>query len=352
MAKCGIKAIDDFFNGGTASPILTGSTDRQAVGLVQDLLSIAGVKGMPGASSPNYGSFGPTTTKAVRDYQKSKGLPLHADASVASVDLETLKSLVGSEATSPFACGGYVSLALDVPFTGLLRVMTITMIFEGGGKFTAFNANTDGAGLSFGLIQWAQKPGRLNELLRAFRDDAPDAYLNVLCGGDAALASGLINHTAKANGGVVKATGATTDPRFDLIREPWAGRFRRAGLDRALQRVQVTTAIDAFASSLKILKGFAPEIRSERGVAFMLDVANQFGDGGAKRVTAAVRAARPGVFADESKLLVAIENETVARVTAQFAGKRNGAAIIQSTKNRRVAFRTTALLFDAPFDPS
>lgn len=352
MAKSGIDSIDAFFNGGAASPIMTGSTDRQAVGLVQDLLSIAGVKGMPNASSPNYGSFGPATTKAVRDFQQSKGLPLNPDAKIASIDAATLKALSEADAVSPFACGGYVSLGLGVPFTGLLRVMIITMIFEGGGKFTAFNANTDKAGLSFGLIQWAQRPGRLNELLRAFRDEEPEAFVSILAGGDAALAQGLINHTAKLNGGVVKATGVTTDPKFDLIKEPWAGRFRRAGLDRRLQRVQVTAATKAFTDSLKFMKGYAPEIRSERGAAFMLDLANQHGDGGAKKIVAAVRASKPGVFADESKLLIAIENESVARVSAQFAGKKNGTAIIQSTKNRREAFRTTTLLSDAPFDPS
>jgi hypothetical protein len=252
---------------------------------------------------------------------------------------------------SPFACGGYLALTLDVPFTGLLRMMAVTMIFEGGGKFTAFNANTDKAGLSFGLIQWAQRPGRLNELLRAFRDKAPAAFVNILGGGDAALAENLIKHTAKANGGV-NANGVTTDPKFDLIRDPWAARFKRAGLDPALQRVQVTTAIDAFTLSLKLLKGFAPEVRTERGVAFMLDVANQFGDGGAKGVVAAVRAAKPGVFADEPKLLLAIQNETVARITAKFGGGLNGADIIASTRNRREAFRTTKLLNDLPFDPS
>ena len=351
MAKCGIRAIDDLFNGGAASPLQTGSTDRQAVGLVQDLLSVAGVKGMPGASSPNYGLFGSSTTRAVRDFQTARGLSLHPNAAVAAVDGETLKALAGANAVSPFACGGYLALALDVPFSGLLRMMTVTMIFEGGGKFTAFNANTDGAGLSFGLIQWAQRPGRLNELLRAFRDQAPAAYTGVLCGGDAALADGLIKHTAKPNGGVTPK-GVTTDPKFDLIRDPWAARFKRAGLDRALQGVQVKTAIDAFERSLRILSGFAPEVRTERGVAFMLDVANQFGDAGAKRVTAAVRAAKPAVFADESKLLLAIQNETVARVTAQFTGKPNAAAIIASTRNRREAFRTTTLLNDLPFDPS
>ncbi|HYY98828.1 MAG TPA: hypothetical protein VE642_09575, partial [Pyrinomonadaceae bacterium] len=284
--------------------------------------------------------------------QKSHGLPLHPDVNVASVDAATLKALVGADAVSPFACCGYVSLALDVPFTGLLRVMTITMLFEGGGKFTAFNANTDGAGLSFGLIQWAQKPGRLNELLGAFRDAEPQVFANVLGGGDAALAAALVKHTAKPNGGVSKATGATTDPKFDLIHEPWAGRFRRAGMNRALQRVQVTTAIKDFTDSLKMLKGFAPEIRSERGVAFMLDLANQHGDGGAKKIVAAVRAAHPGVFGDEAKLMLALENESVARVTAQHGGAKNGPAIIQSTRSRRDAFRTTPALSDAPFDPS
>lgn len=351
MARCGIQAIDELFDGGAAAPLLTGSTDRQAVGLVQDLLSIAGTNGMPGESSPNYGLFGPTTTRAVRDFQRARGLALHPDEKVASVDTETLKALAAAVAVSPFACRGYLALALDVPFTGLLRVMTVTMMFEGGGKFTAFNANTDGAGLSYGLIQWAQRPGRLNELLRAFRADAPSAYVNVICGGDAALGNGLVNHTAKPNGGVT-SKGVTTDPKFDLIRDPWAARFKRAGLDRALQRVQVTTAIDAFEFSLGKLRDFAPEIRTERGVAFMLDVANQFGDAGAKKVVAAVRAAKPSVFADESKLLLAIENETVAIITSRFTGKPHAADIIASTRNRREAFRTTKLLNDLPFDPS
>lgn len=350
MAKCGIKAIDDFFDGG-ASPILTGSTDTQAVGLVQDLLSAAGVKGMPNASSPNYGRFGPTTTKAVREFQQSRGLPLNPDAAVASIDAETLRALAAADSVSPVACCGYISLALDIPFTGLLRVMTITMIFEGGGKFTALNLNTDRAGLSYGLIQWAQKPGRLKELLAAFRDDAPEAFVRIFGEGNAALADGLVRHTGKPNGGV-RDDGVTTDAAFDLIREPWVGRFRRAGLDRALQRVQVTTAVEAFEASLKMMKGFAPEIRTERGVAFMLDVANQFGDGGAKQIVNAVRAAQPAAFADEARLLRAIEDESVRRVTAKFTGKKNGAAIIQSTKNRREAFRTTPLLTEAVFEPS
>ncbi|HVF67270.1 MAG TPA: peptidoglycan-binding domain-containing protein [Pyrinomonadaceae bacterium] len=352
MAKCGIEAIDDFFNGGGASPLLTGSADRQAVGLVQDLLAVSGVNGMPAADSPNYGSFGPATTKAVRAFQQSKGLPLHPDAAVASIDAATLKALAEPDAVNPFACGGYVSLALDIHFTGLLRVMVVTMLFEGGGKFTAFNANTDRAGLSFGLIQWAQRPGRLVELLHAFKAAEPQAFVQTFGGGDASLADALIKHTAKPNGGVDAATGVTKDEKFNLIKEPWAGRFKRAGLSRALQRVQVTTAIEAFDSSLKLMKNFAPEIRSERGVAFMLDLANQHGDGGAKKLVDAVRDAKPSVFADEAKLLLAVENESVALMQARHGAKQNGAAIVQSTRNRRVAFRTTKLLSDTPFDPS
>jgi peptidoglycan hydrolase-like protein with peptidoglycan-binding domain len=353
MARCGIKAIDDFFDGSDAAPLVTGSSDRLAVGLVQDLLSAGGVKGMPNASSPNYGTFGPGTTKAVRAFQQSQGLPVlpAGDETVANIDAATVKALADANAVSPVACCGYISLALDLPFTGLLRVMSITMLFEGGGKFTAQNHNTDGAGLSYGLIQWAQKPGRLNELLRAFQSIEPQVFVNIFGGGNQALADGLVNHTAKPNGGVNSA-GATTDAAFDLIREPWTGRFNSAGLDRALQRVQVTTAVTAFTKSMNMLKGFAPEIRTERGIAFMLDLANQHGDGGAKSIVNAVRAAQPAVFNDESRLLLAIENESVRRVTSQFAGKKNGTAIIQSTKNRRESFRTTPMLSDAVFDPN
>jgi len=66
-----------------------------------------------------------------------------------------------------------------------------------------------------------------------------------------------------------------------------------------VQLVQVDAAIAAFNKSMIALQAVAPMIRSERGIAFMLDVANQHGDGGAKSIIQKVKtgAPKPTVFA-------------------------------------------------------
>ncbi|MEK6303035.1 MAG: peptidoglycan-binding domain-containing protein [Acidobacteriota bacterium] len=338
MAKCGIPRIDQLIAGQDVLAVGNDPQDRAAAGLVQDLLAGQGISGMPGVMEESHASFGPKTTAAVQQFQQSKGLPASG-----KVDAATLKALVDSPATRPTACLGYLTLVLDFEATSMLRVMSLTTLFEGAGRFAAFNANTDKAGLSFGLIQWAQKPLRLNELLRKFQSSQPQAFVNVLADGDAARAQGLIAHTAKTRGGT-NTNGSTTDPGFDLVKEPWAGRFKKAALDRALQAVQVTAALDAFNASFRQFQNFAPQIKSERGVAFMLDVANQHGDGGAKGIFQTVNQAEPGL--SEPNLLTAIENEAVRRVSSQFGVGSNEA---KSTHNRREAFRTTPLLSDAPF---
>ncbi len=346
MTTCGIPSIDGLFAGGGTAPIVTGAPDRDAVGLIQDLLSGQGFAGMPELTSTSRGVFGPATTQAIRSFQERAGLPAAPpdDLAVGTVDAATLRALVDTPATRPIACRGYLSLVLDFPFTGLLRVMSLTTIFEGGGKFTAQNRNTDKAGLSFGLIQWAQSPGRLNELLRAFQKTHPARFIELLGGGDANLAQRLVAHTAKPRGGTDDA-GRTTDRAFDLTHDPWTTRFHAAGLDRDLQRTQVDAALRAFDDSLTQIRAFAPQVRSERGIAFLLDVANQHGDGGARSLFAAV--ARPGQ--SEAELLAAMEEESVRRVAAKFGA---GSDAAQSTRSRRRTFRTTTFLSDEPFDPS
>jgi peptidoglycan hydrolase-like protein with peptidoglycan-binding domain len=338
MALTGILRIDQLFEGQSLQPIGTGDPDREAVGIIQDFLIGHGFTNLPGLLGRARGQFGPLTTTAVRTFQKNNGLP-----ETGAVDRPTLQTFVVVPATKPLASRGYLTLVLDFIFSGMTRLMSLTTQFEAAGLFAALNRNTDKAGLSFGLIQWAQKPGRLNEILRAFQAVQPQLFLQIFGGGDAALAQGLINHTAKSNGGVNKQ-GQTTDPQFDLIAEPWVGRFRQAALNRDLQRVQVDTALNAFRTSFQRLQGFAPQIQSERGVAFMLDLANQHGDGGAKSIFTKVQ--KPGL--SEAALLLAMQNESVARVRAQFG---DGPEVI-STQNRREAFRTSPLLSDNPFNPA
>jgi hypothetical protein len=229
----------------------------------------------------------------------------------------------------------------------MLRVMSITTEFEGGGRFGAQNRNTDRAGLSYGLIQWAQKPGRLHDIVSAFQTEEPQLFASIFGDGDANLAQRMVAHTKKANGGV-NANGTTTDPAFNLISNPWTGRFSRAALDPAMEKVQVRTALAAFNRSFQLLQGFASGvITSERGVAFMLDVANQHGDGGARNIFQTVHQAQPNLSG--AGLLDALTNESVRRVAAQFGANSPEA---KSTRNRRDAFRLSPLLSDAIFNPA
>lgn len=332
-----MRKIDELLSGADASPLAAGSPDREAVGIVQDLLTVHGHTGLPGVRSQAYGIFGPRTQRRVREFQHSCGL-----RESGAVDRATLVKMIDSPAKSPQASRGYLSLVLDYAFTGMVRLVSLTSQFEALGLFGAINRNTDRAGLSFGLIQWAQKPGRLNELLLALHTEQPDRFIEIFGGGDVSIAQGLIAHTAKQDGGV-DSSGHTADMSFDLIAEPWLGRFRNAALDRHFQRVQVNVAIAAFESSIQRLKTDAPEIRSERAVAFMLDLANQHGDGGARSI---YRAATQSVAGDTSEaLLLALGQESVRRVRAQFG---DGTETV-STLYRREAFRTSPLLSDQEF---
>jgi hypothetical protein len=329
MAASGIPRIDRLFGPGDAVPIGPDDPDVDAVAVVQDFLIGHAFPGLPGVLSAGRGRFGPKTTEAVRTFQQSHGLP-----PTSAVDRSTLQAFVGTPAPRPLVARGYVTLVLDIAFAGIVRLMSLTAQFEGAGFFGAFNANTDKAGLSFGLIQWAQKPGRLRELLQAFQIAEPALFVQIFGGGDPAVAQGLIAHTAKPGGGVDQ-NGGTTDPHFDLIAEPWRSRFNRVALSREFQHAQITLATQAFEASLHRIRTYATTIRSERGLAFMLDLANQFGDGGARSIFQKV--AQPGL--SEGQTLIALEAESVARITPAFAA---------STRNRREAFRTIALLSDDP----
>jgi peptidoglycan hydrolase-like protein with peptidoglycan-binding domain len=342
MARTGIAAIDQLVEGQNAAPIGSGHPDREAVGILQDLLIGHGFKELPGILGTSRGVFGQKTAAAVRAFQQRQRLP-----ESGTVDRSTLQGLIEVPAENPIASRGYLTLVLDLLFTGMVRLASLTSQFEGAGRFAVLNLNTDRAGLSFGLIQWAQKPGRLNEILRAFQSAQLQPFVQIFGDGDQALATGLITHTSKSNGGV-NDNGQTTDAKFDLIKEPWVSRFRAAGRDPALQRAQIDTALTDFRTSLQRLQAFAPQIRSERGVAFMLDLANQHGDGGAKSIFTKVQ--RPGM--SEAELLTAVENESVARVREQFKNHANGESIVASTQSRREAFRTSPLLSDAVFNPA
>ena len=335
MARTGFSQIDVLLDGASSALLAPDSCTPETVGFLQDMLIGQNFRRLPGPLGPARGTFGPRTADAINEFQRTRNLPV-----TGTVDAATLRALAAPGWPNPIACCGYLALVLEVAFEGMVRLVSITSQFEGAGRFTAINRNTDKAGLSFGLIQWAQKPGRLHELLRAFQSRQPELFLDIFADGDVMLAEALIAHTARTRGGTDN-TGATVDPRFDLIRPPWDERFLEAGRNRELQRVQLDLAVSDFSKSFTRLQLEVPGIRSERGVAFLLDLANQHGDDGARGIIRSVR--RPGL--SEGDLLEAMQRESVTRVRAQFGEGPE----VESTRNRRDAFRTSAVLSDDTF---
>jgi peptidoglycan hydrolase-like protein with peptidoglycan-binding domain len=335
MATSGISRIDALWTDPAAPPLAPGDADAAAVGALQDLLIAQGAK-LPGILDTAHGKYGPATTEALKQFQSA-----HGTAATGALNHDMLHSLVETPPVSPIASQTYLTLALDMPWTGFTRLVALTARFEAGGKFTARNRNTDRAGLSYGILQWAQKPGRLAGLLRAFQRAQPDKFVAIFGVGDSAIATGLIAHVGKPNGGV-NDLGQTTDPNFDLIDDAWNARFMDAGRDPGFQRVQIQQAVNAYTDSLAIVRSAAPLAQSERALAFLLDVANQHGDGGMRSICKAV------IVPDmtETAFLEAAQNESVRRLTAQFGAKSDET---QSTVERRETFRTTPLLSDRPF---
>lgn len=331
MASSGIKRIDDLFQG-SGAPIGPGEADREAVGAIHDLLIGLGYQELPGPLASDRGIYGSRTEAAVRGFRSTNGL-----GDSGSVDSPALRRMVEIEAPEAIVSRTYLALVLDVPFDPMTNVLGFTAVMEGQGKFTALNANTDGAGLSFGIIQWAQKPGRLAEILAAFQQADPAQFIRVFGDSDSAIAQSLLDHTRKSGGGV-NAQGLTTDPAFNLIAEPWLSRFRQAGRLKQFQVAQVRTAVTAFRSFYLKLRRFAPSLASERGIAFMLDLANQHGESGARSIFTKVY--RPGI--SEGDLLRAMAAESVTRVKDPFRA---------GTQKRRECFLETALLADSPFSP-
>ena len=329
IGKSDIAYLDDLLTGSGGKTIGQGA-DAVAIGAIQDLLTGQGFPGLPTVLSGPYGTWNQKTTSALQVFQKQRNLPISTD-----VDRSVLRALIETPAIDARASRAYLSMVLQLPFSGLEKILSLVSQMEGAGKFGALNRNTDRAGLSFGLIQWAQRPGRLVDVLLAMSKADGERFVAIFGGGEPGVADALIAYCRRPNGGVNPGTGAATDGAFNLIEEPWLGRFRQAAALVPFQRAQVQAALDAFTKSRARVLQFAPNLVSERALGFMLDVANQFGDAGVENLYSITHHA--GMR--ENEILEAMADETVARVSDQLKA---------GVRARRDRFLQTAFLSDQP----
>lgn len=157
------------------------------------------------------------------------------------------------------------------------RVITRTSAREGG--YDAINPNTDGAGLSFGILQWTQSTGNLGKLLTAMWATDSATFERIF-----GPSSRTLIDTLRA-GGVRSVGGAYP------WQEPWASRFRTAGRTPILQRGQEEMAkVDPhMQAALDVAKRL--NVMTERSMAIFFDTAVQQGPNGAKSIAEAARTA-------------------------------------------------------------
>jgi hypothetical protein len=339
MAKTNIEKIDNLFEKADESPITeeNAGSFESAIGIVQELLTCQGYKRMPSETLSSYGKFGKATKDNLKKFRIKHDLQ-KADGKL-EIDHETLRRLAQEPAISPRASRGYLALAMDVEITGLVRILSFVTLAEGAGKFDAFNANTDTQGLSYGIIQWAQRPKRLAEIVSAYQTGEATLFVSEF----GATGADMITHTKKRNGGIKRPSGETTDKKFDLIRNPWKDRFTNAARSVPFQKIQVTTALAAFTAAIADLRTYATKIRSQRGYGFMLDLGNQHGVPGAKRIYNKVVKTEM----NEDEALKAMQDESHRRVKVQYGDDSKEA---RATLERRELFRTTTLLSTGDFN--
>jgi hypothetical protein len=329
VVKCGNLTIDGLLAGNPSVRPLFPGDNAPAIGYLQDLLRGHGYKFLPDPRATAWGSYGSETSMAVTDYRRKHGLDPSKDRAGSGL----LRDLIIRPALKAALGPAYIPLVLDVAFTPILRFVWLTSLFETGGAFETLNLNTDQCGISFGILQWSQKPGQLHKFLEACSAREPAEWARIFAGGSMA-GNAILDYTAKPNGGL-DARGWAIDAAFELTKDPWRSKLQALGTSLPMQRVQLDLASEAWRAELDRENGYASKTTSERGFAFLLDLANQFGSGRVEQQYK--RAALPGVA--EGAILKAMEDAFTAIAKLQFQPQ---------VRARREFFRTTALLSDQP----
>lgn len=336
MRPTGIDRIDALL-AGTAGPIGPGEADQFAIGVIQDLLrcwypSIEPIKEylpkgrqlrqpaplfLRGSQKgqDTYGEYTDRTLGLVRGFQRkwnTRDNPpwtLNTDGAVDKLTLQSM--LLFPVRLSPFVTPGYFIFANEKKLTHLLKALVLIGSQECACRFETTNRNQDFAGLSLGIIHWAQKPGRLAEPIRYFYQQEPDELAKLFGGKPDAEHENIekvIAHLEKAGAALYsdrdppppgRKKGDSIDRDLEFARpDPgktnWYQCFQNMLKSRLFQQLMFDFALAVIwrmydeespsypAGFPKIpgeglLQWGGAKITSEKGVIFTLDLVNQHG---------------------------------------------------------------------------
>lgn len=168
----------------------------------------------------------------------------------------------------------------------LPRVVHRVSAHEGG--YDSLNLNTDGCGLSFGILQWSQRTGALGELLAAMHEASPSSFISLFGSSSRAL----LELTRRAS--LEPLDGA------HLWQRPWTVRFREAGRSPWCQEVQDRLAVSGRYMQAAVRACRTIDVVTERSLCLTYDTAVQQGPGRCREF--ATRLSRDPAFRESGDL--------------------------------------------------
>ena len=173
----------------------------------------------------------------------------------------------------------------------------IARVSKHEGKYDSLNLNLDGAGLSFGIIQWAQIVGNLGKLLTAMQQADPATFA-------ATFGPHWQELLAVTNAPARGARMAPVDGAV-LWKEPWVSRFRQAGQTPVFIQVQNRVAAQGHHWQGAVEAARDLGIATERSLALLYDTSVQQGPDFAQRHAQRIRDTYAGRPSTQIEILTA-----------------------------------------------
>ena len=245
--------------------------------------------------------YGSLTERAVSDFQKAANSP-----PTGRVDDLTWSALTNEPIPSLFH-----------------RCLQLTSYFEGHG-FTRAAGNWDGAGLTWGIIGYTLRFGKVQEIiLEAAQRNSASIRLALVGLNDELLR--ILRSPLDQQ--VAWADSISEPPQKLTIREPWRSAFVRLGELPVIREIQLRCAYeDYFVPALATARRY--RLTSEQGIALCFDIHVQnggIGVGAAADIAAGLPALPNG---DENSLRLLIANSVAGNAKPAYR---------EDTRSRKLA---------------